>query len=340
MRRLTALLVVPAFLLAACNSENPSATGSDGWHRTLPAPAAAVARPNVPKTVAVDAVLPTVSGRFGTSAGIAIPKSPPTGRFVVAPQTPGHDRAAHTGDIVVVNYTAVVWRSGKELPGPYDKLAHPQVFAVGRGSTLPALDRAVLGGRAGSRVLVVAPPAAAYGATGNARLGVSRADTIVFVVDIMKVIDRHATVSGEQRGPGGSLPEVRMDQKTGSASIAVPDRAAPHELVVQPLVAGTGPRVKAGQTVVLQHSSTAWQSAQGQERAEPFMSSQAEDGPLIGVVGRGNFLKGWDRALVGRRTGSRLLLVLPANLAFGPHPPKGIPAGATVVSVIDILEAA
>jgi FKBP-type peptidyl-prolyl cis-trans isomerase len=55
------------------------------------------------------------------------------------------------------------------------------------------------------------------------------------------------------------------------------------------------------------------------------------------VLGRGNVLKGWDKALVRQRVGSRLLLVLPGDLAYGPHPPKGVPVDATVIAVIDIL---
>ncbi|MFD0507036.1 FKBP-type peptidyl-prolyl cis-trans isomerase [Streptomyces chiangmaiensis] len=112
----------------------------------------------VPAAVRTDAVLPTVSGQFGSPATISVPKSAPSGKFVVAPQTRGRGRSAHVGDVAVVRYTAKVWRTGKALPGSYDKGARPQVFAVGRGATLPALDRAVQGQRAGSRILVVAPP--------------------------------------------------------------------------------------------------------------------------------------------------------------------------------------
>ncbi|MER6426082.1 FKBP-type peptidyl-prolyl cis-trans isomerase [Streptomyces sp. NPDC001137] len=341
MRRLVALLIAPALLLVGCSSESSSDRQQpDGYHRPLAAPSAPVqTKAAVPAVVHTDAVLPTVSGQFGSRATISVPKSAPSDKFVVAPQTQGRGPAAHTGDVAIVRYTAKVWRTGKVLPGPYDKGARPQVFAVGRGVTLPALDRAVQGQRAGSRVLVVAPPAAAYGTTGSAPLHVTGKDTIVYAVDILDVIDAHALVPGDQNSLSDALPEVHMNKGDGTATLSVPDEAAPKGLVVQRLVDGAGPVVKAGQTLVLQHSSAAWEAARGKDEADLVLSSHADGGPLPVVIGRGNVIAGWDRALVGQRVGSRVLAVIPAPLAYGLHPPKGLAPGATVISVLDILAA-
>ncbi|MES4892320.1 FKBP-type peptidyl-prolyl cis-trans isomerase [Streptomyces sp. NPDC096012] len=293
----------------------------------------------MPAAVRTDAVLPAVSGKFDSPATISVPKSAPSGKFVVAPQTQGRGPSVHVGDMAVVRYTAKVWRTRKALPGSYDKGARPQVFTVGRGATLPALDRAVQGQRAGSRILVVAPPAAAYGTTGSAQLGVTGKDTIVYAVDVLNVIGAHATVPGEQHSVSDALPEVHMNKGDGTATLSVPDQAAPKGLVVKRLVDGTGPVVKAGQTLVLQHSSAAWEAARGKDEADLFLSSHADGGPLPVVIGRGNVIAGWDRALVGRRVGSRVLAVIPAKLAYGAHPPKNLAPGATVISVLDILAA-
>ncbi|WP_425577903.1 FKBP-type peptidyl-prolyl cis-trans isomerase [Streptomyces glomeratus] len=53
-------------------------------------------------------------------------------------------------------------------------------------------------------------------------------------------------------------------------------------------------------------------------------------------MGHGNVIPGWDHALTGRRVGSRILAVIPAKLAYGPHPPKGLQPDTTVSSVLDI----
>jgi FKBP-type peptidyl-prolyl cis-trans isomerase len=340
MRRLAALLIAPAVALVGCSSNHSSdKPRPDGWHRPLAAPSVPVhARPE-PVAVRTDAVLPTIAGQFGHPAEITLPKSAPSGKFVVAPQTPGRGSAAHTGDVAVVRYTAKVWRTGKSLPGPYDKGARPQVFAVGRGATLPALDRAVQGRRAGSRVLVVAPPAAAYGTIGSAQLHVTGKDTVVYAVDILDVVGAHALVPGDQHSLSGALPSVHMNKDDGTATLGVPDQAPPKGLVVKSLVDGTGPAVKAGQTVVLQYSSAVWDTARGKDEAPLFLSSRADGAPLSVVIGRGNVIAGWDRALTGQRVGSRVLAVIPAKLAYGPRPPKGLEPGATVISVLDILAA-
>ncbi|MFV5996672.1 FKBP-type peptidyl-prolyl cis-trans isomerase [Streptomyces sp. NPDC056231] len=67
------------------------------------------------------------------------------------------------------------------------------------------------------------------------------------------------------------------------------------------------------------------------------MNSNADGGPLVVVLDRGNVIKGWEQALAGLRVGSRILVVMPAGLAYGTHPPPGVPAGATVVNVFDVL---
>jgi hypothetical protein len=77
-------------------------------------------------------------------------------------------------------------------------------------------------------------------------LGVSGKDTVVFVVDVMKVVSAHALVPGTSRSADDALPKVRMDRDRGAASIEVPDRDAPKGLVAERLVEGTGPVVKAG----------------------------------------------------------------------------------------------
>ncbi|MGW0769748.1 FKBP-type peptidyl-prolyl cis-trans isomerase [Streptomyces sp. NPDC002676] len=175
--------------------------------------------------------------------------------------------------------------------------------------------------------------------SGDARLKVTGKDTVVFAVDILNVIGSRALVPGEQHSLSDDLPGVRMNQNDGTATLTVPDRAAPKGLVVKSVVDGGGPVVRAGQTLVLQHSSAAWDAARGKDEADLFLSSRKDGGPLSVVIGRGNVIAGWDRALAGRKAGSRILAVIPAKPAYGAHPPKGLAPGDSVVPVLDILAA-
>lgn len=337
MRHVSALLIASALLLAGCSTADPSSTRPDRGHRPLPVPTVSVSRQDVPPTVAKDSMLPTVSGKFGRKATIKIPKAKPSGKFVITTILPSHGQEARKNDVVVVNYTAKTWKRGNVLPSTYSKGHAPKVFPVGQGAVIPALDRAILGQRAGSRVLVVAPPAAAYGTTGNAKLGVSGIDTVIFVVDIAKVIAADSTVHGRQQALSETLPQVHAGRS--AASIAVPDTAAPKRLVSRTLIDGPGPAVEAGQTVVFRRAGAAWGPNRGERQATLFDSSWSH-GPAPVVIGRGNLIEGVDQALVGARVGSRMLLVIPPGLAYGAQAQKGIPAKSTLVFVVDILAAA
>ena len=71
-----------------------------------------------------------------------------------------------------------------------------------------------------------------------------------------------------------------------------------------------------------------------------FGSSYADGMPLVFTLGRGVVMKGWDRALVGLRAGTRLTLHVPAALAYGEKGQKpGIPPNADLEFDIHVLEA-
>jgi len=338
MRRLAVPLLACALAVTGCSAEKTSTTPKES-HRPLPAETISVPRQPVPSVVPADAILPKVSGEFGRKASIAIPKAAPSGRFVVTPTLTGHGRTVSNHDIAIVNYTARAWKAGKELPSTYregGKSGTPVVFTVGSDSVLPALDRAVRGQRVGSRILVIAPPAAAYGSSGNPSIGVSPTETVVFAVDIVDAVHAEATVQGKQRAEGDGLPTVRADAST--IAISVPDAAPPQNVVSRRLIDGSGPGVRAGHTVVLRRAGAVWNANRGKDNAVLFDASWTT-GPAPVVIGRHNLIEGLDRALVGAKVGSRLLVVVPPSLGYGTQAQRGIPARSSLIFVVDVLAA-
>jgi len=59
------------------------------------------------------------------------------------------------------------------------------VFVIGKGQVITGWDKALVGQKVGSRVLVVVPPSEGYGKDGNQQAGIKGTDTLVFVVDIL-----------------------------------------------------------------------------------------------------------------------------------------------------------
>jgi FKBP-type peptidyl-prolyl cis-trans isomerase len=311
--------------LVACSSASHVKSG--------PSAAPTSSAPAVPTPVASASPMPTVSGSFGSKATITIPAGQPSGQFVVSTVSEGDGPTVNKGDWVTVNYTAKDWTTGKDLPSSYDAGAKPQLYQAGNGQLVPAFDQSVLGRKTGSRVLVVAPPSAAFGSAGNQQLGVGKDDTVVFLLDIMQSVPQDSVVSGTMTQPPANLPQVK-DNGKAAPTITIPaNTPPPADLQTSVLIKGDGKPVQAGQSVVLQYTGVLWSNGQ------QFDSSWNHGGAQVLQIGTGSVIPGWDKGLVGQPVGSRVELVIPPSLGYGSTAQNGIPANSTLVFVIDILEA-
>lgn len=138
------------------------------------------------------------------------------------------------------------------------------------------------------------------------------------------------TDSNTSSTTSGALPEVKGgfgDKPT----ITVPDADPPSDLQVKTLEEGDGEQVQAKDTIVVNYAGVRW--ADGTS-----IDSSFERGSPVGfAIGVGQVLKGWDQALVGQTVGSRVLMVLPPDLAYGDQSQGPIQPGDTLVFVVDIL---
>jgi FKBP-type peptidyl-prolyl cis-trans isomerase len=252
---------------------------------------------------------------------------------VVDTLSEGEGPAVGKGDWVTVNYTAKDWTTGKEVGSSYDANQKPQLFQAAKGQLVPAFDQGVIGRKVGSRVLVVAPPAAGFGAKGNPTLGVNAGDTVVFVLDVMQAVPQDSTVTGAVTEPPATMPQVK-DNGKAAPTITVPaGQAPPTDLEKAVLIKGDGKQVQAGQTIVVQYTGVLWSNGQ------QFDSSWSHGGAQALQVGTGSLIKGWDEGLVGQTVGSRVLLVVPPALGYQNQSQAAVPPNSTLVFVIDILEA-
>src|SRR6185437_11878857 len=90
------------------------------------------------------------------------------------------------------------------------------------------------------------------------------------------------------------------------------------------LKAGTGPEVKAGQTVVVHYTGTL---ADGTK----FDSSRDRGEPTEFPIGVGRVIQGWDDAVPGMKVGERRKLTIPAHLGYGAKEQPKIPANSDLV---------
>lgn len=126
----------------------------------------------------------------------------------------------------------------------------------------------------------------------------------------------------EVSGTFGETPEV-----------SIPDADPPEELQVQIVEQGDGPPVAAGSLLVADYHSVDWESG------EVGDSSFVRGEPAGFGIGVGNVIPGWDQGLVNVNVGSRALLVVPPDLAYGDQGSGDIAPDATLVFVVDVIDA-
>ncbi|MFF3939511.1 FKBP-type peptidyl-prolyl cis-trans isomerase [Streptomyces phaeofaciens] len=318
-RRVAALLAVPALLFtAACGSDD----GNNG-----DTAAGGVAE---------------VKGKVGEKPEISVPKDgEPSEKTVVKTVSEGSGSPIKASDFVRLDWTVEKWGGDQELGGTWAETStaggtprRQSVEQIGKQSQqLPekVLD-AVKGKKPGSRILVQGTAGDLIGENLNTSAGIAAKDVLIWVVDPVgaATVDAKAEVKGEQAATEPGLPEVEVPSQK-AAVITIPKGAkAPKELEEQVLIKGTGKKVEAGEGLIAQYTGVKW------EDGKKFDSSWDHGGATAFQIGTGSVVEGWDKGLVGKNVGDRVLLVIPPSLGYGANPSSEL-AKNTLVFVVDIL---
>lgn len=309
-RTLSAALVLAlAAGIAACGNDEPADGGSD------------------------TATLPTVSGGFGDVPEIDVPDADPPTTLQVEVLSEGDGPEVAAGDLLVTHYLGMTWDGDEPFDASFDR-GQPAAFSIGVGNVISGWDQALVGQNVGSRVLLVVPPDLGYGDNPPADSGIDAGDTLVFVVDILDSLAPDAAASGDVT-PSEDADMPTVTTNAGQPTLTVPEGQAPDSLQVHAVVTGEGPVVQKGDLIVVQYVGKVWRNG------KLFDSSWSRGSAVGFAIGTGNVIPGWDQALVGQTVGSRVLIVIPPDLAYGDNPPpgSGIQAGDTLVFAVDILGA-
>ncbi|WP_159942457.1 MULTISPECIES: FKBP-type peptidyl-prolyl cis-trans isomerase [unclassified Nocardiopsis] len=293
----------------------------------------------------LDPRLPTVTGEVGEEPEISFPDIEPPEEEIsgVVNTGSGEDELVRADDLLIANVVQYQWTG----PGEGEAVEGQSSYETGapdliRMEQLPEQIGDVLVNQpVGSRAVYVFPPMTEEErqqaeATGQeAPEGAS-----VLVIDLMDRFNKGAVVPGEQTSNGGDgLPEVTQEGHSEPV-IEIPDTDPPEELEVVPLIEGNGAEVEEGQQVVVQYTGVRWEADENGDH-EVFDSTWSRGGdPFDTTIGAGAVIQGWDEGIVGQKVGSRLLLVVPGDMAYGETEEEtgGAPAG-TLVFVVDVLGA-
>ena len=315
MRRLAAALLVPlsaCAVLAGCGSSGPSTTNAN----------AAV----------------KVTGSFNKEPNVTIPTEKASKNLVISTPIKGSGAVLKSGNAALANVAVYKWSGTTHTLVDTTFTSGPQMIPAKMG--LPGLTAALKDAKIGSRVVAVLPPKYGYGTNGQPQLQVTGSDTLVWVIDLLQQYSAGQGVSGTtQSHGGGKLPTVTA--KPGQAPvISVPKSTPPSNLSVTTLIKGTGPKLAKGDTAVVQYVGSIWRT--GKVFQSTWPSSTLPQGVPFSFQLGGNVLTGWNDGLAGVTVGSRVMLVIPPALGYGPaggQASAGIKKTDTLVFVVDVLGA-
>lgn len=310
MRRLAGLLVVPLLLLstAACGDDS----GSDSAQMKNGVPAI------------------TKGAKFGETPTLSQGKGTPPKDLKVETLSEGDGPALKKGDIAQVNYLGQVWDGKEPFDASFGK-GKPFDVTIGAGMVIKGWDQGLEGQKVGSRVELVIPPALGYGEQGSGDKIKPNA-TLVFVVDIVKGTSVPASATGKEVAQDNKdLPKVGTNTDGKEVSVTVPkDTAEPGKLVSNYVLEGDGAAVKDTDNVVVKFNGKTWKDD------KTFESTYTSDTTVTWPMEQLS-VKGLKEGLLGKKVGSRVLLVIPPDLAFGDKEQGTIPAKSTLVFSLDIL---
>lgn len=283
-----ALLASPITLIAA---------GTAG-----PAAASASASTTAPQ------VFPTVSGSLTQTPKMTFPTGKAPTKLEVKVLHKGTGAVTKTGEVLTVNYVGQIW-GGKVFDSSFSR-KELFAFSVGEGQVISGWDKSLVGVHAGSRVLVVVPPADGYGSAGQSSAGITGKDDIVFVVHVENAYNGSAEASTHATQVKSSVTGITVTGKLGAppkVKIAK-GTAKPKSVSTTILDRGTGSPLKAG-AVVVQYVAVGWTGTVAQ-------STWASGQPYgLNLVAGTTF----PDTLIGIPVGSRVLIKLPSSSSGGPY---------------------
>jgi len=249
--------------------------------------------------------------------------------------TKGSGAEIEKGQIANLQVTLYNGRTGSKTPletTDYTKKAGSP-FTAGKttGQAFNALSAGLVCAHVGDRLAIVGNPEDSTLKQGITSLKVKKTDSIVFVVDVLKVGKKPLTrATGTKEAPVAGEPTVTL-AKNGAPTITTSSAAAPTSLVATTLIKGNGVKVASGDTITVQYTGALYSNG------TVFDSSWKNGSAFTTALSKSSLIAGWVDGLAGKTVGSQVLLVIPPAEGYGATAQSTIPANSTLIFVIDIL---
>jgi len=280
------------------------------------------------------AALITATGSFGSAPNVDFPTPLRSETPELAVIDAGEGDQILSGQFVDFQVSLFDALDGELITqSAYDDEQEPLRRAA--GAEIDLLAESLLCATVGSRLAVTGTIEDVFGAdTLDPSLGLANADPVVLVFDVQAAYLARATGT-PQLGASG-IPAV-VTTPSGVPGVTIPNEAPPTELRAHTLILGGGEALEEGDRAVLHYTGILWDTEvifdSSWEREAPvtFTMASFEDDPN-GVV------PGLAQGLIGKTIGSQVIVVIPPDLGYPEgQAPATVPAGSTMVFVVDIL---
>ncbi len=172
----------------------------------------------------------------------------------------------------------------------------------------------------GSRTVTVAPASTLYGEEGNPSIGVAAGETVVIVVDVQEPLKAAEWTE--------DVPEVKFGADGEAPTVTLPATPPPAEFQVKVLEEGDGDEVKSGDNVTLHYQGTSWDTGEVFDQSYGGEPAQFATDQVI---------QGFGAALVGQKVGTKLIVTIPPQYAYGTQESEQNPLGGqTLVFLVEI----
>ncbi len=237
------------------------------------------------------------------------------------------------GDQVDFAYTVLDGASGQSL-GAFGFADDGKYGRTSAGAGTTSLSQSLAGTRVGGRYALTTTAALGFGPGTLGQLGLADDATLVLVIDVLDA--RPGKSEGVNQLPLDGMPAV-VTAVDGTPGITVPDIDPPTTTRISTIKLGSGPVVEDGANLVVHFSGWVWPTADAP--LSQFQSTWTGQRAVNITASPEALVPGFADAVIGANVGDQVLAVIAPEDGYGDTPPaqSAIPAGATLIFVIDIL---